>query len=379
VGRNRARDEFVVRFQQTCGPVMAKGVEDTAFYRWFRFAALNEVGGDPAHFGVSPGGWHAYCSERQESLPLTMTTLSTHDTKRSEDVRARLAVLSEMPEEWHQAVVSWRAAATAYHDDIGPDANTEYLIWQTVVGAWPLDAPRLTGYLEKATREAKVHTSWTSPDEAYDTSVRRFAEQVLGDELLMSGVGAFVDKLAPYARANVLGQKLLQLTMPGIPDVYQGTEMVDLSLVDPDNRRRVDYAARRAVLASLDAGMAPDAVSRSMVDPVPDPVDVEKLLVTSRALRLRAEHPEWFLEQATYTPMETSSEHAVAFARSDQVVAVLSRLTVALERARGWGEASVVLPAGRWRDLLTGAAHDGGPVRCAELLTTLPVALLVRA
>ena len=375
VGRSAARDEFVVRFQQTCGPVMAKGVEDTAFYRWFRFAALNEVGGDPAHFGVSPGGWHAYCSERQKTLPLTMTTLSTHDTKRSEDVRARLAVLSEMPEEWHQAVVSWRAAATAYHDEVGPDANTEYLCWQTLVGAWPLDAPRLTGYLEKATREAKVHTSWTSPDEAYDASVARFAEQVLADELLSSGIAAFVDKLAPHARANVLGQKLLQLIMPGIPDVYQGTEMVDLSLVDPDNRRPVDYAARRAVLASLDAAASPAAAAAAQADPV----DAEKLLVTSRALRLRREHPEWFLEQATYTPVETSTEHVVAFARSDEVVAVVSRLTVALARSGGWGEAGVVLTDGRWRDLLTGEVHDGGVLRSAELLAQLPVALLVRA
>jgi (1->4)-alpha-D-glucan 1-alpha-D-glucosylmutase len=308
-----------------------------------------------------------------------MTTLSTHDTKRSEDVRARLAVLSEMPEEWRQAVVSWRAAAAAYHDGFGPDPNTEYLTWQTLVGAWPLDAPRLTAYLAKATREAKVHTSWTSPDEAYDASVRRFAEQVLADELLRSGIAAFVDKLAPHTRANVLGQKLLQLTMPGIPDVYQGTEMVDLSLVDPDNRRPVDYAARRAVLAGLDAGMAPAEISRAMVDRVPDPVDVEKLLVTSRALRLRAEHPEWFLDHATYAQVDTSTEHAVAFARSDEVLTAVSRLTVALARSGGWGAASIALPQGRWRDLLTGATHNGGAVPCSSLLDALPVALLVRA
>jgi len=375
VGRSPARDEFVVRFQQTCGPVMAKGVEDTAFYRWFRFAALNEVGGDPAHFGVSPADWNSYCAERQKSLPLTMTTLSTHDTKRSEDVRARLAVLSELPEQWRQAVVSWRAAAAAYHDGAGPDANTEYLVWQTLIGAWPLDAARLTAYLEKATREAKVHTSWTSPDEDYDASVRRFAEQVLADELLASGVAAFVDKLAPFARANVLGQKLLQLTMPGIPDVYQGTEFVDLSLVDPDNRRSVDYVARRTLLARLDDAASPAVAAAQEADPV----NAEKLLVTSRALRLRREHPEWFLAQASYVALETSSEHAVAFVRSDEVVTVVSRLTVALERSGGWGAASVMLPGGRWRDVLTGASHTGGPVRCGDLLAALPVALLVRA
>jgi (1->4)-alpha-D-glucan 1-alpha-D-glucosylmutase len=368
------RAEFVTRFQQTCGPVMAKGVEDTAFYRWFRLSSLNEVGGDPAHFGVSPAEFHATCAARQRDLPLSMTTLTTHDTKRNEDVRARLAVLSEVPEEWHQAVVSWRAAAAAYHSAAGPDANTEYLMWQTLVGAWPLDAQRLTGYLKKATREAKQHTSWTAPDEDYDAAVRSFAEQVLADELLCSGVSAFVDKLAPHTRANVLGQKLVQLTMPGVPDVYQGTELVSLSLVDPDNRRPVDYALRRDLLARLDADERPGKID---IGDRASTLDAEKLLVTSRALRLRREHPEWFGRDGAYVPLQTSTEHAVGFARADAVATVVSRLTVGLDRAGGWGSATVIVPDGQWRDLLGGASYAGGPVRCADLLSELPVALLV--
>ena len=217
LGRDTLRDEFVVRFQQTCGPVMAKGVEDTAFYRWFRLAALNEVGGDPGHFGVSPAEWHAWCAEVQHAWPTSMTTLSTHDTKRSEDVRARLSVLSELPQEWGRAVASWRAEAAPYRSAGGwPDANTEYLLWQTLVGAWPIEPERLTAYLEKATREAKRHTSWTTPDEAYDEGVRAFAESVLADASLREQVAAFVSRLEPHTRVNVLSQKLLALTILAI-------------------------------------------------------------------------------------------------------------------------------------------------------------------
>ena len=195
-GRGPHRDEFVVRFQQTCGPVMAKGVEDTAFYRWLRLTSLNEVGGGPAHLGVPPEEFHAWCVRQQATWPRAMTTLSTHDTKRSEDVRARLAVLSELPGEWSARVTAWRASTMAYRP-AELDANTEYLVWQTLVGAWPLDAARLTAYLEKATREAKRRTTWTEPDEDYDAAVRDFAEQVLADPVVTTEVADFVDRLAP--------------------------------------------------------------------------------------------------------------------------------------------------------------------------------------
>ncbi|MDP9393935.1 MAG: malto-oligosyltrehalose synthase [Actinomycetota bacterium] len=364
-GRGRQRDEFVVRFQQTCGPVMAKGVEDTAFYRWFRLSALNEVGGDPAHFGRTVEEFHAWCARQQRDWPVAMTTLTTHDTKRSEDVRARLAVLSELSREWGGAVTSWRAASAPYRPEL-LDANTEYLLWQTLVGTWPIEEDRLVGYLEKATREAKRHTSWTDQNADYDTAVREFASAVLRDESVRAQVEDFLARAEPAVRCNVLSQKLLHLTMPGVPDVYQGTEHVDLSLVDPDNRRPVDYGVRREALRRLDAGEAPKTL------------DEEKLLVTSRALRLRREHPEWFGVRSGYEPLDTTSPHAVAFARSGSVVTVATRLPVGLERSGGWGDATITLPDGRWTDVLAGGSYAGGEVALGELLSSYPVSLLVR-
>jgi (1->4)-alpha-D-glucan 1-alpha-D-glucosylmutase len=371
-----ARAEAVVRFQQTCGPVMAKAVEDTAFYRWFRLASLNEVGGDPLRFGIVPEELHAYCAGVARDWPTAMTTLSTHDTKRSEDVRARLAVLSELPAEWAETVRAWRELAEP-HRHPRLDGATEYLVWQTLVGTWgaggPITADRLLPYLEKAVREAKRHTTWTAPDGEYEEAVATFATGVLSDAAVLEAVGAFcAERVEVAARVNVLGQKLVQLTMPGVPDVYQGTEVVDLSLVDPDNRRAVDYDYRRARLARLDDGARPDGL------------DDEKLLVTSRALRLRREHPEWFVgEDATYAAVPTSTGNAVAFARGDAsgpaVVTIATRLPVALARLGGWGEHTVALPEGRWRDLLTGAEVEGGSARLSDVLEALPVALLVRA
>jgi (1->4)-alpha-D-glucan 1-alpha-D-glucosylmutase len=361
-GRGPHRDEFVVRFQQTCGPIMAKGVEDTAFYRWLRLTALNEVGGDPMHLGVPPEELHAWCARAQRDWPDAMTTLSTHDTKRSEDVRARLFALSEVPERWGQAVSQWRAATAFYRPPL-LDANTEYLIWQTLVGGWPLSAPRLVGYLEKATREAKVHTTWTEPNEPYDAAVRDFAEQLLDDGAAMASVAEFVALIEPAVRANVLGQKLVALTMPGVPDIYQGCDLVDLSLVDPDNRRAVDFADRRTRLARLDAGSAAADLSD------------EKLLVVSRALRVRRDHPDWFGAASSYVAVPTSTPQAVAFARAGSVVTVVSRLTA---RSPGWADETLDLPPGRWRDVLTNAEYDGATIAIADLLATLPVALLER-
>jgi (1->4)-alpha-D-glucan 1-alpha-D-glucosylmutase len=345
---------------------MAKGVEDTAFYRWWRLSALNEVGGDPAHLGVTPTDFHDWCAQQQRSWPTTMTTLSTHDTKRSEDVRARLMCLTEVADDWGREVAGWRAHASAYKP-AELDANTEYLLWQTLVGAWPLTASRLTAYLEKATREAKRHTTWTEPAPAYDDAVREFARQVLDDADLTTRIAAFVDQLAPLFRVQVLGQKLVQLTMPGVPDVYQGTEIVDLSLVDPDNRRPVDYGDRVKRLAALDAG-----------DPPAD-LDDEKLVVVSRALRLRREHPDWFGADSTYEPLPTTSDHALAFARGGRAITVVTRLAAGLDRSGGWGDATVTLPAGDWRDVLTGETHQGGAASLSGLLSRLPVALLERA
>jgi (1->4)-alpha-D-glucan 1-alpha-D-glucosylmutase len=303
-----------------------------------------------------------------------MTTLSTHDTKRSEDVRARLFGLAELPTEWAEAVRQWHEAAGPYRSrDNMPDAATEYLMWQTIVGTWSVDGPlsveRLGRYLEKATREAKRHTSWTTPDPDFDDAVQSLAAGVLADAELMSSVGDFCALLEAPARVAVLGQKLVQLAMPGIPDVYQGCELVDLSLVDPDNRRAVDFDVRRRRLARLDAGEKP----ADLAD--------EKLLVTSSVLRLRREHPEWFTGPgAVYRAMPTSTGNAVAFGRGEGdtlgTVAVATRLPVALERHGGWSEHTLSLPEGAWTDRLTGRAVEGGSVMLADLLDRLPVALL---
>ncbi|TCO47458.1 (1-_4)-alpha-D-glucan 1-alpha-D-glucosylmutase [Kribbella antiqua] len=362
-----ARHELIVRFQQTCGPVMAKGVEDTAFYRWFRLSSLNEVGGDPTHFGVSPEEFHAYAARLNQHWPKTMTTLSTHDTKRSEDVRARLGVLSEQPAAWAEAVREWRRLSEDHRSPL-LDGSTEYLFWQTLFGTWddgPLPEDRLQGYLLKAIREAKRHTTWTSPDEEYEHAVAAFTTAVLADAAVLESVRRFAARQAEFVRAATLGQKLVQLTMPGVPDVYQGTELVDLSLVDPDNRRPVVYQHRIARLHRLDDGAKPDNLSD------------EKLLVTSRALRLRRQYPDAFA--GSYTPLPTSNGHAVAFARGDAVITVATRLPAALHRLGGWGDSTVVLPSGQWKNVLTGREVGSGAARIHELLEDLPVALLVRS
>ena len=350
---------FTVRFEQTTGPVTAKGVEDTAFYRYHRLVALNEVGGDPGTFGRPLSAWHEHCLRMQRDWPASMTTLSTHDTKRSEDVRARLLTLAEVPATWATAVTRWRRTAAGYRP---PDANTDYLFWQTLVGAWPLSLDRMLGYMEKATREAKQHTSWTDSDPAYDTALREYVRRVYGDLALMDDVGRFVEQELMHAgRSNSLAQKLLQLTMPGVPDVYQGQELTEHTLVDPDNRRPVDYAARARMLEELDATTA-------------DPT----LLVSARVLRLRRARPDVF--SGDYAPMRVSgvaADHAVAFLRGGAALTVATRLPVTLRRSGGWRETAMELPPGEWRDTLTGSPVDSG--RLAKVLSRLPVALLVRA
>ncbi len=367
-----ARDEFVVRFQQTCGPAMAKAIEDTAYYRYVRLVALNEVGGDPTQVGVPAEVFHDFAANLLRAWPQSMTTLSTHDTKRAEDVRARLFVLAERPEAWATWVGTARdLAAAARADEL--DVLTEYFLWQTLVGAWPISEERLQAYALKAIREAKLYTRWTEPDEAYESAVERFVAGVVTTPAIVAHVESWVESTRIETRANVLGQKLVQLTMPGVPDVYQGTDLVDLSLVDPDNRRAVDYAERRDRLARLDAGA------------VPSDLDDEKLLVTSAALRARRERPACFTgKDATYVPVATTSEHAVAFGRGTderlEVVTVVTRLAGRLADAGGFCGATLDLPEGRWRDAFSTRAFDGGPTALADVIgsESLPVALLVR-
>jgi (1->4)-alpha-D-glucan 1-alpha-D-glucosylmutase len=349
-----AADAFVTRFEQTTGPATAKGVEDTAFYRYQRLVALNEVGGDPGEFGCTVEDFHGYCTRVARDWPLTMTTLSTHDTKRSEDVRARLLVLAEIPDEWERAVTSWRRRLGSV------DPDTDYLLWQTLVGAFPIGRDRLHAYLEKATKEAKQRTSWTDPDEDFERLLADRLDQLFADDALVADVTGWVNaNVEEPGRSNSVAQKLLQLTMPGVPDVYQGQELPDFSLVDPDNRRPVDYDTRRRALADLAAADA-------------------KLRVTAAALRLRRERTPSFVGGA-YTPLRatgTAADHAVAFGRGHDIVTVVTRLPVGLRRRGGWGDTELTLPTGEWRDVLSD--QRVASTRLEEILRGSPVALLVR-
>ena len=372
-----ARDELIVRFGQTTGPVLAKGVEDTAFYRWSRLVALNEVGGSPDIFGVSPAEFHAAAGRLARRWPFTLTTLSTHDTKRQEDVRARLAVLAEWPQEWGHQVAEWHGlarwltdGAAAEATERAPEPDLEYLMWQTLVGAWLIGPERLGEYIGKAMHEAKTRTSWTVRRAGYESAVLGLVDAVLGDPELTAAIASFVAKIAPDARVNTLGAKLVQLTMPGVADVYQGCELTGLSLVDPDNRRPVDYQRRRRLLAALEA--APDQAAYG------GGLDAEKLLVTSRALRLRRDHPDWFA--GSYTPLASegpAAEHAFAFLRGGHAVTVVTRLPAGLRRRGGWADTALPLPELHWRDVLTGVRHAGLRPPLAELTRRLPVALLI--
>ncbi|MDO9377793.1 MAG: malto-oligosyltrehalose synthase [Nocardioidaceae bacterium] len=354
--------DLVVRFGQVCGPAMAKGVEDTTFYRWHRLVALNEVGGDPlALDDPDPRALHTWAGRQLATHPSGMTTLSTHDTKRSEDSRARLLAAAEDVDGWRTLWASVRDEAVR----LDVDEPTAYLVMQTVVAVWPVSAERLDGYLDKAVREAKQHSAWVDGDEAYEARVRELGALLAGTDGIGASIGLWIDELAEGVRATTLAAKLLQLTLPGVPDVYQGTEAVELALVDPDNRRPVDYDLRRERLRRLDAGET--AVG----------LDEEKTWLTAQALRLRRDRPRSFGADATYRALDTGSPHAVGFVRDEQVAVVATRWAWTLRRD-GWGDSALALPEGTWVDLLGGGTYDGGSLACQRLLASRPVALLVR-
>lgn len=367
-----AAEELVARFQQLTSPVTAKGAEDTAFYRYHRLVCLNEVGGDPGRFGTSVDAFHRACLETQRRWPGTMLAGTTHDTKRSEDVRARLALVSEIPGRWREAVSAWSTMNDRHRTAGLPDRNAEYLLYQTLAGAWPIGPDRLVPYMLKAAREAKQHTSWTDPDESYEAALRRFVERVLGDAGFRASVEAFVAPLVEPGRLTSLSQTLIRLTAPGVPDLYQGTELWELSLVDPDNRRPVDYAARRALLAEV-ADASPENAMARMDAGAP------KLYVVHRALRVRRRFPEAFGRRGEYQPLLTrgvKADHAVAFCRGNRVVTVAPRLVMGLGGA--WGDTAVELPEGTWRSEWTGESVRGGRAAIGDLLNRFPVALLWR-
>ena len=370
--KGEMESEFVMRFQQFTGPAMAKGVEDTVFYCYNRFPALNEVGGDPGRFGVSPEQFHKFNCEAQAAHPYTMLASSTHDTKRSEDIRARLSLTSEIPAEWEKALNGWAVLNEQFKTTTCPDRNTEYLIYQTMIGAWPIEKERLLPYLEKATREAKRKTNWLAPNEGFESATKNFVEKLYSNEPFLSSLEAFVARLLAPGRINSLAATLLKLTSPGVPDTYQGTELWDLSLVDPDNRRPVDYEIRRKMLRELRALSAGDVVRR-MDDGMP------KLWTIHKTLHVLRERSASFGKNGAYKPLYAEGqlrECVVAYGRADDVVVVVPRMVMKIRG--GWGDTTIGLPAGSWTNVLSGEKSEGGRVYIGHLLDSFPVALLIK-
>jgi (1->4)-alpha-D-glucan 1-alpha-D-glucosylmutase len=369
--RGELEEEFTARFQQFTPAVMAKGVEDTAFYRYHRLVSLNEVGGDPGVFGRGIDAFHSWCAHIAATRSETMLTLSTHDTKRSGDVRARLNVLSEMPGEWEAAVRRWSEHNDRHRPHGYPDRNLEYLTYQTIVGAWPIDQERLARFLNKAAREAKVHTSWTNPVPAYEGALAEFVRAITSDAEFMSDLESFLGRtqLVSFGRIASLAQMTLLLTCPGVPDIYQGSELWSLALVDPDNRRPVDSESRRAALEGI-AGIGAAEIAHRLDD------GSAKIWLISRLLGERAERPNLFTS-AEYAPLQATgpkARHALGFVRGSLLVLV-PRLPAGL--AGDWGDTEVAFPEGTWTNLLTGEVEDGGrSIAAARLLEKFPVAVM---
>lgn len=397
---------FALKFQQVTSPVMAKGVEDTAFYVYNRLVSLNEVGGDPAHFGVSPAEFHAQNQERLEIWPLSMTTTATHDTKRGEDMRARISVLSEVPVDWRTLVNRWsrlnRSKKTELRGQPAPTRNDEYLFYQTLLGAWPLEpileddqayahfVERIDAYMLKAVREAKQRTGWISANEDYEQALSRFVQGTLKNPRgrFVQSLYATVAKLATFGACNGLAQTLLKLASPGVPDCYQGSELWDFNLVDPDNRRPVDFDRRRELLDAIQRRIDDRlALARELLDKFQD--GAVKLYVIHTTLNCRRQHLELFTH-GDYQPL-SGGEHVVAFARSlagkTLVVAVPRfpfKLTQGLEPwplGEVWGSATLELPrAGTYQNLLTGerltSSGEQDGLSLSQVFQHFPLALL---
>ncbi|MFD7412605.1 alpha-amylase family glycosyl hydrolase [Kitasatospora purpeofusca] len=386
LGRGPEQDEFAVRFGQTAAAVAAKGVEDTAFYRWNALLSLNEVGGEPARPGVRPEDFHAWCHYVERHWPHTMTVLSTHDTKRSADARARLAVLAEQPREWAAEAAAWSTAAgrgpghvsdrafgpssghgPGHGSASGPghDPDSDWLLWQTLVAGWPLSPDRLVAAVLKAAREAKLRTSWTTQDVRFERALADRVQGVFGNPGLLPRIEGYVAGLAPYARSNTLAATLLHLTVPGVPDLYQGSEEPLYTLVDPDNRRPVDLGALAVRLTDSPTARTGDLAR-------------EKLHLTTTALHLRRTR-----ELGAHRPLTAvgpAAAHLLAFGRGPDVVTAVTRLPYRLARTGGWHDTVLHLPGGRgWTDELTDRHFPSGPVPVGELLADdRPVALLTR-
>lgn len=388
-----ARDlDFVARFQQLTGPVMAKGVEDTAFYCYNRLTDLNEVGGDPGRFAESSEEFHAWCAEMVGTWPHALSVLTTHDTKRSSDVRARIALLAEVPGRWARAVSEWSRLNERHRTDGMPDRNDEYLLYQSLVGAWPIDPERTRQFAQKAAHEAKRRTAWTRRDDGYDNAIDRFVDGVLGDREFTSALEAFLDPLDEASKAASLARTLVQMTAAGPPQIYRGDEVWYRALVDPDNRRPVDFAmiARAVDRASdadaLEPGSSGPGAPRSKFELAQDRLGVSKARVIRVALGTRRKYPSAFGPGSEHIGLRVAGPkagHVIAFERRsgvedgvgprESVVAVAQRFPAAFDGE--WGATSVALPPGRYESVFTGASFEGA-ARVEDVLSSFPVALL---
>jgi (1->4)-alpha-D-glucan 1-alpha-D-glucosylmutase len=397
---------FVLKFQQYTGPIMAKGLEDTAFYIFNRLAALNEVGGEPQQFGMSPQIFHERNQERQRDWPGTLLATSTHDTKRSEDVRARMVAISEVPELWRRSIQRWRNSNKRWKKRIdeleAPDAGEEYLLYETLLGSWPINhrgdaeaaaspeyVERIQNYMMKALNEAKLNSTWIQPNEEWLAAMREFVAKILESSPKNKFLPSFlpvVEEVARLGVINSLTQTLLKLTSPGVPDIYQGNEIWDLSLVDPDNRRRVDYKQRRAMLEAL--------VKSKPEELLPNWPDGRiKMFLTQRLLRFRREHADVF-RRGSYMPVTVTGsfpDSCVSFVREFEgrwVLVVVPRLTSRIgfpPMGEKWKDTAVQLPENlsleNAREIFTQreTKFDGRQLRLADALSTLPFATITNA
>lgn len=365
------------RFQQVAGAVMAKGVEDTAFYRSVPLVALNDVGSDPGRTRTLDE-FHEAGIQNASERPLTLLATTTHDTKRSEDARLRVALLSEMPLRWREALACLDTAAARHRGVHVPSREAEYLFYQTLVAAHPIDADRASAYMLKAAREAKVDTNWVAPDQDYEADLERFVRGMLSDPDVDAEISAVITAMTPAWQTLSLSQTLIKLTAPGIPDIYQGSELWDLRLVDPDNRTPVDFAIRRALLSDV-TGPGRAGFMARLDEGGP------KLRLIATALAVRARHPEAFGTGSGYVRVAATgshADHAICFSRTRSdakpvTVTIAFRWPLLLHS--GWGDTAVRVPGGRWRNALTGDDIDGGDQRLERMLETAPVALLERA
>jgi (1->4)-alpha-D-glucan 1-alpha-D-glucosylmutase len=363
--------DFVAKWQQLAPAVMAKGVEDTTFYCFDRLVSCNEVGAQASLVGISADKFHEFCHTLSDRWPNNMLATSTHDNKRSEDVRTRISLLSEIPDRWSETLHYWSQLTAPAWKNRTPDRHAEYLLYQTLIGAWPISQDRTWAYMLKACREAKIRTSWHEPNLGYEENIRGFVDGVYQTPEFIASLEAFIEPLILPGRINSLAQTLIKMVVSGVPDFYQGTELWDLSLVDPDNRRPVDFALRARLLSRCRESTAADVLGQW-------DSGMPKLWMTMRVLALRRERPGEFSAQSRYQPLVAQGSHlgnVLAFRRGENLIAVVPRFTMSVQGE--WGDSRLPLPGGAWRNCFTGAVLEQS-IAPAELFSGFPVALLLR-